>query len=101
MTAEVDHDYADPSRSTITLSEGAAMGLGCTEFCADDFDYRAPCSRTTVRSSPEGLASIREAFMLDGREGTTVLVGLSPGTGTIEVSSPCVSATYRLVIERR
>lgn len=98
MTAKVEHSH-DGSISTITLSEGGAMGLGCTEYCVDNPDRRVECTQTTVTVNPPGLADVREAFLLSGREGTTVLVAKQPGAGVLVISSPCVSARYRLIIE--
>ncbi len=75
------------------------MGLGCTEYCAEGLAGRVQCAQTTVTVNPPGIAEVREAFLLNGRVGATVLVAKQAGIGTLVVSSPCVSATYRLVIE--
>lgn len=99
LTAKVEHSFDDSRPSTLTLSEGAAMGLGCTEYCVEGLGPRAACERTETSLSPETAAEVRDAFMLDGREGTIVLIGKRAGTATLRITSPCVSAEYRVIIQ--
>ena len=80
----------------IEMSSGVAVGLGCTEYCPDT--TRGRCEDTRVEVSPEGLAEVHEAFLLDGRAGAVVLVAGDPGSGTVTISSPCARAEYRLDI---
>ena len=100
MTAEVEHPTEESGLPrTIRISEGGVLGLGCTEYCEEN--PRAQCAATSVRFSESGIAEVRDVFLLSGANGSRVLIGKQPGTVTLEVSSPCVSATYRVFVEAR
>ena len=95
LVAEVNHPFE--SQPTIRLSEGAVMGVSCTEGCYDDNDTRSQCQGVIVTVSPSTLASVRTAYVPSSRE-PHVLIGQEAGSGTVTVSTACASNTYQITV---
>jgi hypothetical protein len=93
----VDTDRVD-ERYEITLSQGVALAVGCTESCETAY---GACAQPVVTVADEALLGVRPVYRLNGRTGERVLVAKEIGTTTLTVSSTCGAQTYTVRIEAR
>jgi len=92
-TATVVND----GESTIRLSQGIAMGVGCYAFCPEQEEID-PCENATVTSEDPGTISAAPAHYFRGRKGGFVLSGHRPGISTVTIQSACGSRSYNVVV---
>jgi Pilus formation protein N terminal region len=75
----------------VTLSQGVALAVGCTESCADAY---GACAAPVLTVNDPTVLDVRPIYRLNGNTGERVLVAKQVGTTTLFVSSTCGTEPY-------
>ncbi len=74
--------------------------MSCTDYCPEQPSTR-DCAGARLTVDPPNLIDVHDVYRLNGGTNQRVFIGNTVGTGSLTVSTPCVSKTYRLEILER
>ncbi len=91
-TARIDHRDVAEGPSTLTISNGVVMRLGCWDSC----DYT--CEQPVITSADPGIVQVRPTYGLAGSSIGYVLVATAPGSTRLTVATDCAEHEYAVTV---